>query len=431
MLRAVVFLVLVVLAMLVAFTIWLVIPLWSEPPTVTLSESAAMRGLLEQAPPGAKTIIAIPSFAPAVRRYEEVLAPLLGSEDHRDALLASAWLLGGAPVGAWSSGDSWGAIAKPGAVRALLIRAVGPWVGLDVRVDGDAILLGRGSAAPQMRDLPAPLVNGLRGEIFLRHIEADGYPPTPVPALTALGFAGGRLTVETRAEAEETMAVIPLEGLTLPTEALLAVRFAEPPEGVLAIEKAVPLDLPRYLADGGMVALYGVETGGLVPRPRLVFAIPADEARAAEISARLDSLTTRGAVGLLLGMGRKEQRLVAGVPVTRRRGIGMTVEMARRGGELLLAFDDSSLERYLSDQMVPAGEGEAVWALRASPDRLLPLLDELAKDEALRLFASDFSRETRTFAAALRRLPPTRELRSQLVLTGGELLLRSEARLAK
>lgn len=429
MLRGVV---LVVLIAVLALGAWIVVPMLAEPESVALAGDADMRALLGLAPPSASQAFLIPAFGPAWRRFEPLLLPLLDLNGNESSIGAAAWLLGPSPVLLWSSGQSWGAIADPDPLRAALLRVAAVFLpDLEIRFERSRAFLNAGTAVAPVA-IEDALVGDLRGHAFVYHREgSDGYPPLERPALSAITFEEGTLQVMTRGRSARPLRTRDLSGTTLPAGALLAARFAEPPEAILAIEKAIPISLPAYLADGGMVALYGIESEGIVPRPRLVFAIPADEPRSRDLIAAIDRLTTRGAMRYLLGMEQDRQRLVAGIPVTRREGIGLTIEFANRGEEFLFAFDGVSLERLLTDREVPAGVGEAAWALRGSPEHLLPLLEELGRNEALRLFARDFSTETLRVAQALRNLPSAKELRATLHPGPDGMVLRAEAELAK
>ncbi|MGH9457554.1 MAG: hypothetical protein ACRD2J_07950 [Thermoanaerobaculia bacterium] len=410
--------------LVVALILWWVAPLVLPPELTTLEDEPALVELLERAPAGATNVIAVPSFAPAWRRFDSILGPLVG-EGARTGLDAAAWVAGGAPLVAWEGEETWGAVARPDPLRRLVIRLLGGLSGADVRVDGATVFFGPSpSRGAPMGEIPALAP----GHLFLLHRDGATYPPMPRPAWSAVRVIGDRVEVTTIGTSDRPRRQIPLAGTSLPRGALLAARVAEPPEAIAAIDEVFPLPIGRFLEQGGLVALYGVDRGGLVPVPRLVFGIPADDARAAEIVELIDRATLRGAARLLLGRRPDETRQVAGTEVTRRRGIGLTIEFARREGEFLIAFDDETLPRLLEDGRVPAGKGGAVWVMRARVRELLPAAEALGYSDALRLLAPDFASEARELAETLRRAPPAREVRA--VMRQDEERLRLEAELA-
>ncbi|HVR42396.1 MAG TPA: hypothetical protein VMS56_03030 [Thermoanaerobaculia bacterium] len=424
---------------------WIVVPMFSEATPFALESEPELQRLALRAPADAHAIVLVRSFGPAWRRLDPLAGSLIESEGGREALGAAAWLLGPSPVAFWTTPEGWGAAAAPDPLRALVMRLAGPFLPGAVIAQEDGIVLLNPAADSMAAAVVPPWADGLPAHAFVVHLGGGGYPPLSRPAISAITFddssstaeANGpgssseRLRLVTRARSDGDSRTIPLDGKSLPANALLAIRFAEPPEALLAIDRAVPIRLADFLADGGLAALYGIDTSGIVPRPRMAFGLPADDARAAELLAAIDRLTIRGTVGFLLGMQPDRTRLVGEVEVTRREGIGLTVEFARRGGEFLFAFDSSSLEQLLIADPIPAGEGSGRWSLRASPDELRPVLHELGRNEALRLFAREFSNEVRELERGMAALPAARELRARVVEGEGVAELSAEAELAK
>ncbi|HSN68396.1 MAG TPA: hypothetical protein VLV48_04070, partial [Thermoanaerobaculia bacterium] len=395
--------ILILLALLIALGAALVIPLFSEPAAPRLADRKDLLAMMGEAPADAETVIAIPTFAPAWRRFSPLIAPLLKSEVDARSLDAASWMVGSAPVAIWTGEGGWGAVARPDAVHRLLLRAAIPFISIDVAVEGPRVRFGSlGSADPRPPD-PA-LAESLAGHLFVVHGEDGSYPPMGRPALSAVRFGEGALQIVTRARVEPGAAVDPVRigAGSLPSNALLAARFAEPPPAVLAMAKTSPMRFERLLRDGGLVALYGVDDGGLVTRPLIAFSVPADEEGYREMVAAVDRAMARGAVGLLLGPQPEAARTVAGVTIHHREGLGLTLEFARRGDEMLFSFDDESLERLLQAEMVPARNGAASWTLRARPRELLPALEEIGSSRGLRLLARGFSDSARDLARALR-----------------------------
>ncbi len=425
---------LIVIAILAALAIALgaalLVPRFAEPAAPRLTAEPELLGMMAAAPGDAETVVAIPTFASTWRRFSPVIEPLIESHEDRRSLAAASWMIGNAPVAIWTAGGGWGARARPDGVHRLLLRAAAPFVSFDVAFEGDHVRFGAAAPAAE-RALDAALAESLEGHLFVVHLDEGSYPPMERPALTSVRFGDGVLRITTRGRPEpgQDAAPVALGDKTLPANALLAARFAEAPRAVLAMEKAAPIRFERFLRDGAMVALYGVEEGGLIPRPLIAFSVPADDAKYQELVDTVDRAMAKGAVGLLLGPQPETTRTVGGVTITHREGLGLTLEYARRDGELLFAFDDSSLEQLLRAREVPAGEGSAHWAMRARPAELLPALEDLGSSRGLRLLARGFSNASRDLGHALRALPPTDELTAEMTREGDVLVLRAEARL--
>lgn len=419
----------VLVALLLALAAALLIPVLSQPGSPALEGEATLLAMIEAAPDGAEHVVAIPTFAPTWRRFAPLIEPMIKSRADRRSLAAASWLVGRGPVVIWTSEGGWGASARPDALHRFLIRAASPFVSTPISVEEEGARFGQ-EASPAVRPLDPRLAEGLAGHLFVLHGEKGSYPPMPRPALTAVRFGEGALQIATRGRRDPgAIESVRLGNRTLPGNALLAARFAEPPRAVLAMENIAPIRFERFLREGAMVALYGVEDGGLVPRPLIAFSVPADEARYEQMVAAVDRAMAKGAVGLLLGPQPERVRTIAGVEITHREGLGLTLEYALRNGELLFAFDDRSLEELLRGRPVAAGNGRASWGLRASPRDLLPVLDELGSSRGLRLLARGLSNTSRELARALRALPPTEELAAELREEGEFVTLTAEARL--
>ena len=417
---------LIILLLLVLLVGWIVAPMLIPPAMVPLDSSPELASMMLRAPAEAETVIAVATFGPAWHRYSPLLAPLIQSAD-AEALDRAAWLAGRSRVVAWTRGGYWGAVARPDPLRRALARILAAAGSAPIRVEGDEVLFGTvgdplGAAEVQQ------LSEGLQGHAFILHRKKGGYPPIGRPALSAIEFDDGDLRVVTRASSSPEVTA-EMGGAFLPRSAPISVRFAKAPKAVLTLEQAFPVDLEAILEQGGMVALYGVETRGLLPRPQLVFSVPADDERAEGIIQRIDRATTQGAIGLLLGMREQEARSVAGTELFRREGVGLTIEFARRPGEFLLAFDRTSLTRLLEDESVPIPPGPAAWAMRARPRDLLPILDEVRSNTAIRLLAEDFATEAGDLAQAFRSIPRADEVEARLEPAGTGMVIRAAVKL--
>ncbi|HEY0593833.1 MAG TPA: hypothetical protein VGF40_18825, partial [Thermoanaerobaculia bacterium] len=389
-------------AIAVAIAVMLVVPRLAEPGAPRLEAEASLLAMMAAAPDDFETVVAIPTFASTWRRFSPLIEPLLDSREDERSLAAASWLIGNAPVAIWTSGGAWGALARPDPLHRIALRIANPFVPVDLRIEGDLVRFGPEVAAASQAIDPS-LVRTLEGHLFILHGAKGSYPPMERPALTALRFGDGVLRITSRGRAKDGASSAPpalLGARTLPSNALLAARFAEPPRAVLAMEKTAPIRFERLLGEGAMVALYGVEEGGLIPRPLIAFSVPADDATYRDLVGAVDRAMAKGAVGLLLGPQPETTRTAGDVTITHREGLGLTLEYARRGDELLFAFDDGSVEQLLRAREISVGTGSAIWSMRARPAELLPALEELGSSRGLRLLARGFSNAARDLARA-------------------------------
>ncbi|HEY5610975.1 MAG TPA: hypothetical protein VIL97_07200, partial [Thermoanaerobaculia bacterium] len=174
--------------------------------------------------------------------------------------------------------------------------------------------------------------------------------------------------------------------LRFPRGAMLAAIVSSSPRWVADLERALPIHIAPLLAHGALFALYGVEDRPLFPRPFGVVAFPADEARADELESMLDSLLP------LEVLAEKSERTVRGISIRRRNGIGFVVESARVPDAVVVAFDKSSIERYLADTMSEAPEKPFLWSVRLLPRDVVPVLEKVKENPGMRLVARDLSR---------------------------------------
>ncbi len=423
---------LILAALGIALAAAVLLPLFSQPATARLAREPELLAMMVAAPLEAEQVIAVPTFAATWRRFAPLIGPLAESRASARSLSAASWAIGNAPVAIWTTDSGWGALARPDAMHRMLLRLGAPFISTGVAFEDGRVRFG-GEAPGAGRPVDAGLAGPLEGHLFILHGDEGSYPPMERPALTAVRLEDGILKIVTRGRAApgEGAEPIRLGGKTLPANALLAARFAEPPRAVVAMEKAAPIRFGRFLREGTMVALYGAEDAGLVPRPLIAFSVPADDEAYRQMVAAVDRALAKGAVGLLLGAQPERTRTIGGVTVTHREGLGLTMEYARRNGEMLFAFDDASLERLLEAGEAPAGNGRASWALRARPLELLPVLHELGSSRGLRLLARGFSDAARDMEKTLRALPPSEELTAQLEREGEFVVLTAEARIVE
>jgi hypothetical protein len=363
--------VLVVLAILIgaaALYFAATTPTKAEP--VRFPLSARHRALLARVPASAESFALIPSAA-------LLHAKLLANPVTRDPIaqwtqeheLPRPWMLGGADLAAWKSGRTTSYAIRLDAVRALLVRA---WLlvssNADARWEGSTLIMHADPApsAPANLDDVLRLANGLpEGDVFVVQRESGrgAFPPIGRPAVTSVRITLSEITLVSRAatsEVGEQREIRP----RFPRGAMLSAAFAEPPRILGDLNRLMGTRIDALVGQGGSVALYDVDTGTFLPRPRGVIAVPAGP------DAR-EQLETIAEIAALVG------------------------ETRDTGDQILVSFDRTSMGLYIKDVMVPATWPATVWALRIDPVRLVPVLRRAGDSPGLRFGAPRIHRAAR------------------------------------
>jgi len=321
--------------------------------------SPAHRRLLARVPATADAFALIPSAA----QLQRVLlanrvtqqAALSWTDEHE---LPRAWMLGGADVVAWKSGSRTSYAVRLDPFRAVVVRL---WLMMasnaDSSWDGSTLLMHGGAASQPASDLDellrlaAPLPPG---NVFVvqRRGSRGAFPPIARPAVTSIRVDDDEIDLVSRAADEDPGASRPITA-RFPRGALLAASFASAPKMVSDLNRLFGAEVDALLDDGGSIALYDIETGTLLPRPRGVIAVPADD-RAREQMKNVEQIAD-----------------VVG-------------EVRDTGSEILVSFDRTSMGLYTKDAFVPATWPATRWALRLDPRRLVPILVRLGGNPALR-----------------------------------------------
>src|SRR6202011_1688895 len=123
------------------------------------------------------------------------------------------------------------------------------------------------------------------------------------------------------------------------------------------------------LENGGTVAVYDIDTHKFMPRPMGVISVPDDPPRRAAFEEFVNK-------------------------VRQGESLGIHIRTAEHGGALLLSFDDS-IDQYIKDAFVRGSWPAGMWAVRADPKRLVPILGRLGDSIGLRIAAPRFYRSAR------------------------------------
>jgi hypothetical protein len=356
----------VILALLAAAVwIYLVSTTPSQSRGVTFPLSDAQRALIAQVPDSAESFVFVPSAA-------ALHAKLDANPISRDLLarvsVPSPWVLGGADVLAWTANKKTTYLIHLDLLRAFLARILGQ--------QNDSILINAPTEHPIDRaelERIVAIANGLpNGDAFAvqRTSSRGAFPPIPRPAVSSVAVTPGEIVITSRAPADPND-VVRLEPLRarFPKTAILTASFTRPPRQ-LELTRIMAKAISTLLADGGTIAIYDVDTGTLLPKPREVIVIPATP-------ERRDALAS-----VVKAIGGTGQELTG----------FRTVDS---GNELVVSFDPKSLAHYLKDGADEARWPANVWAAKVDPGRMVPLLNEIDGNPALRIVAPKLHRSVR------------------------------------
>lgn len=387
--------ILLVLALLVAATaIYLVTttPKSAEPLRFPLADRH--RELLRRVPASADSFALVPTAAllrGKLLANPVTCEPVLRWEEEHE--LPRAWMLGGADIVAWRSGKATSYAVQFDAFRAFLVRM---WLMMatnaPARWDGNTLVMNdlTPSSSPADLDDVLRLASGLpEGDAFVvQWSRARGaYPPIGRPAVTSLRVSAADLVIVSRA-ASDDFAEQNFVRPTFPRGAMLAVTFARPPRLITDLNRLLGAKVDLLVDDGGSIALYDVDVGTFIPRPKGVISIPADE------------------------HGRAAVENV-------RRVADLVGETRDTGQDLLVSFDRTSLGKYSGDQSVPATWPASQWAMRVDPARLVPILRRLGDSPGLKIVASRVHRGARDLRGWIDALDQAESIEAAASVTAG------------
>lgn len=398
--------VLLILLGLVGLALYLGAPLLTKPQQLTYADALAeLKPLTRLAPADASHVVLVPRAAStywALRRHDVTAQPVRRLEDSA-RLRALPWLLGNTGVVVWMRRGEVGAASAPDPLRHFLVRIAGAPMG--VRVHEGLALVG----ATQGGFAPPSESPSLVGHVFVVHNrrEQRGVPPVELPAISVvtIGEKIQLLTLGVRAQRSPTLTKAEVR---LPQAAMLAAAFAAAPLLVQRAEQTLPVEISGLLEGGGVVALYELQDERFLPRPRGVLILPVNDRSFDLLRRRLEALSPK----LPFGIADQSRRDVVGQTVVRRESFGFTLEYTRRGDELLVAFDRTSLERFLADTVrsvaIPAGTVE--WFIRFDPRQLVPALERLREHAGLHVLLPELARPLDDFREAVQWIEQSSEV---------------------
>jgi hypothetical protein len=328
------------------------------------------RELLLRVPASAESFALVPS---AALLHEKLLAnpvalePVLQWTNEHE--LPRPWMLGGADVVIWKNGKTTSYAVRLDGIRALLVRS---WLlissNADARWEGSTLIMHDAAPASPSADLDTllRLASGLPpSDVFVVQRESGrgAFPPIGRPAVTSVRVTKSEITLISRAattDISEQREIVP----RFPSGAMLAASFSTPPRVLGDLNRLLGTRIDALVDEGGALALYDVDGGTFLPRPKGVLVIPADD-------------------------HAREQLKDA------ERVISLVGETRDTGSQILVSFDRTSMGLYIKDAMVPGSWPATLWALRMDPKRLVPVLRRAGDSTGLRFAAPRIHRAAR------------------------------------
>jgi len=383
----------IVAALVVGTVLYLLLTTPEVAPPLRFPLTSAQEEMLRRVPPAAEAYAFIP--APTV-----LLAKLEGNAVTREPVLRwksehalpPAAMLGRADAVLWKDGKATAYAVRFDPVRAVIVRAWTMFTGAQTAWDGRTLIIGADATVP-LASAPSEwsLAQGLpEGDLLVvqRKASRGAFPPIGRPAATSVRVTADHIDLASRARTSEADGPATLAQTQFPRSPMLAVSFTRPPRVLGDLERLLAADVEALVGDGGTLALYGVDTGTLLPRPFAAIVVPADDDGRAAV-ARHD------------------------------RVLGAMGEVRQSGAELVIAFDRNSASQYLKDGRVPQTWPANRWALRMDPQRLVPVLRKIGDNPALRFATPRVHRGARDLRRWMGALDQARSIEAAASVRGG------------
>jgi hypothetical protein len=360
--------------------------------------SPSHRELLAHVPPVADSFALIPT---AALLHGKLLAnpvtrePILHwAHEHE---LPRPWMLGGADLAVWKSGKTTSYALRLDGFRALLVRT---WLlmssNADARWEGSTLIMHDAQSAASTTAAASDLEELLRlaaglpeGDVFVvqRQSGRGAFPPIGRPAVTSVRVSASEVVLVSRAATTEIAEQHEMRP-RFPAGAMLAASFVTPPRVLGDLNRILGAKIDALVDEGGSVALYDVDGGTFLPRPKGILAIPADE-RAREQMKNIE------------------------------RAASLIGETRDTGDQILVSFDRTSMDLYLEDAFVPASWPATHWSLRIDPKRLIPVLRKVGDSTGLRFAAPRLQRAARDLRRWMDALTEAESVEAAASVAGG------------
>jgi hypothetical protein len=395
--RKLLFILIALLAVIGGIAVYLVVTTPKSAEPIRFPLNASHRALLARVPASAEAFALVPS---AALLHGKLLANPVTNEpvlqwtlEHE---LPRPWMLGGADVAIWKSGKTTSYAVRLDAFRAMFVRV---WLlvssNADAHWEGSTLIMhdaGLVPAAAPPSDLEAilRLAAGLpESDLFVvqRNSGRGAFPPIGRPAVTSVRVTASEVVLVSRAattDVAEQREIRP----RFPRGAMLAAAFAAPPHVLGDLNRLLGAQIDALVDEGGAIALYDVEGGTFLPRPKGIFVIPANERARAQM--------------------KDVERVAALVGETRDTG-----------DQILVSFDRTSMGLYIKDEMVPATWPATLWAVRIDPKRLVPVLRRAGDSPGLRFAAPRLHRAARDLRRWMDALQQAETVEAAASVAGG------------
>jgi hypothetical protein len=389
---------LVIIAIATAVIVAAIVYLYATVPASVAPVTAPFDGtaadLLAHVPASA-TDIAYMRRASAVYRKalaDPLAGPPLREWSDRAGLARLPLLLGSADAVVWRAGDGgFGFAARPDPMRRGLLHLYLAVSGRDeLSLDDGALVMNGGEpSTPSQHAVSelAALSSGLPPSdviVLQREGSRGSFPPIGRPAVTAIRLGGGKILLDSQSRAEEGSAALtaPLP-FAHPSGAMMSIAMASPPRLAGELNRLFARKVTPLLDAGGMLVVYDVDARSLLPRPMGVVVLRADGAHRAALSSFVESLASMTGAAATVS-----KRRIGTVDIETRDALGVRIETAESGSELLLSFDRSSIERYLGAPARGAIDpAPAVWSAVVVPSIAGPIIGRLSRSPGFRILS--------------------------------------------
>lgn len=381
----------VVLAVLgVAMFLLLTTP--HDAPPMSAPLTASQKELVARVPSDAEAYALIAAPAVLLRKLEAnpVTTEAIAKWREEQPLPPKA-MLGAADAIVWKRGKSTSYAVHFDPVRAFIVHIWTMFSDVESEWDGHTLLIGEQRGAAFSPPAEVLMAEGLPpGDMLVvqRKESRGAFPPIPRPAITSVKVTANQIDIASRAPAKEVRGDLKPAMHSLPTSAMLAIAFNDPPRVLGDVNRLVATDLEDLVNGGGTIAVYKVDTGTFLPRPFMAVALPADEQHRATL-------------------GKYDHAIEL---------VGQTVE---QNGEIVVAFDRTSAAEYLKDGRTAMPWPANRWSVRIDPARLIPVLRKVGDNHALRFATPRLHRGARDLRRWMGGLEAARSIEAAASTNGG------------
>lgn len=316
--------------------------------------------------------------------------------------MPSGWMLGGADLVIWKSERETSYAIRLDPIRAMLVHLY-LMIGGDSDSHTDANFRINSSAPDplgpaELAELEPLFAKLPAGDLFAvqRESARGAFPPIDRPAVSSMQISPDAITITSHADNPDGQPAGQPVSAPFARNALMTAWFAHPPRAADDLNRLFGARVTTLLSDGGRIVLYDVATNTLLPRPKGLFVLPATDERRQAV-AGLESIA----------------------PQEVRDALGVKIERGERDGDLLVAFDDSSIPEYQKDALDQPAWPANSWSLRADPQRLAPLLEKLGSSTGLRIAAPRLFRSARDLGRWLGALRQAHSIEAADSIDGG------------